>query len=209
MAVVTFKTEQEAFWAGDFGDQYIERNKSERLLAANLNFFVKALHAVGQVNSVIEFGANVGMNMRALKLLHPQIKQFGVEINKKAASELANVVGKEGVFNGSIFDFKPTETFDIAMTKGVMIHINPDMLPLVYERLYASSKRYILIGEYFNPSPVVIDYRGNAERLFKRDFCGEMLDKYPDLRLVDYGFAYKRDPAFSQDDITWFLMERI
>jgi spore coat polysaccharide biosynthesis protein SpsF len=149
------------------------------------------------------------MNMRALKLLHPQIKQFGVEINKKAASELANVVGKEGVFNGSIFDFKPTETFDIAMTKGVMIHINPDMLPLVYERLYASSKRYILIGEYFNPSPVVIDYRGNAERLFKRDFCGEMLDKYPDLRLVDYGFAYKRDPAFSQDDITWFLMERI
>jgi spore coat polysaccharide biosynthesis protein SpsF len=209
VAVVTFKTEQEAFWAGDFGDQYIERNKSERLLAANLNFFVKALHAVGQVNSVIEFGANVGMNMRALKLLHPQIKQFGVEINKKAASELANVVGKEGVFNGSIFDFKPTETFDIAMTKGVMIHINPDMLPLVYERLYASSKRYILIGEYFNPSPVVIDYRGNAERLFKRDFCGEMLDKYPDLRLVDYGFAYKRDPAFSQDDITWFLMERI
>jgi spore coat polysaccharide biosynthesis protein SpsF len=53
VAVVTFKTEQEAFWAGDFGDQYIERNKSERLLAANLNFFVKALHAVGQVNSVI------------------------------------------------------------------------------------------------------------------------------------------------------------
>ena len=24
----------------------------------------------------------------------------------------------------------------------------------------------------------------------------------------DYGFAYKRDPKFPQDDITWFLMEK-
>jgi spore coat polysaccharide biosynthesis protein SpsF len=26
--------------------------------------------------------------------------------------------------------------------------------------------------------------------------------------LVDYGFAYHRDPAFPQDDITWFLLEK-
>ena len=27
-------------------------------------------------------------------------------------------------------------------------------------------------------------------------------------RLVDYGFAYRHDPNFPQDDITWFLMEK-
>jgi spore coat polysaccharide biosynthesis protein SpsF len=33
-----------------------------------------------------------------------------------------------------------------------------------------------------------------------------MLEKYPDLKLIDYGFCYKRDPAFPQDDVTWFLL---
>jgi len=205
---VTFKTVQEEFWAGEFGDEYIERNRTERLLASNLHYFSNALRSAGNLHSVIEFGANIGMNMRALKLLYPEIKQFGVEINKKAASELATVVGESAVHVGSIFDFDPDERYELSMTKGVLIHINPEMLPVVYEKLYRCSERFILIGEYFNPSPVVIDYRGNTDKLFKRDFCGEMLEAYPDLSLVDYGFAYKRDPAFSQDNITWFLMQK-
>ena len=206
---MNYKTEQEEFWAGDFGDEYISRNKSERLLASNLNFFTKALKSAGKVGSIIEFGSNVGMNLRALKLLYPEQEQFGVEINASAASELKSFLGENNVFNGSIFDFNPEEKYELSLIKGVLIHINPDMLESVYEKLYAVSKKYILVCEYYNPVPVAINYRGHEERLFKRDFCGEMLDKYPDLKLVDYGFAYKRDPAFSQDDITWFLMEKI
>ncbi len=34
------------------------------------------------------------------------------------------------------------------------------------------------------------------------------MDRHPDLELLDYGFAYQRDPNFAQDDITWFLMEK-
>jgi hypothetical protein len=49
---------------------------------------------------------------------------------------------------------------------------------------------------------------GHDERLFKRDFCGEILDRHADLELVDYGFAYHRDPKFPQGDITWFLLEK-
>jgi len=44
--------------------------------------------------------------------------------------------------------------------------------------------------------------------LFKRDFAGEMLDRYPALKLLDYGFVYRRDPLFPQDDMTWFLLEK-
>lgn len=82
------------------------------------------------------------------------------------------------------------------------------MLDKVYEKLYQASKRFIFIGEYFNPSPVTIPYRGHNDRLWKRDFAGEILEKYPNLSLVDYGFSYKKDPAFSQDNINWFLMEK-
>jgi spore coat polysaccharide biosynthesis protein SpsF len=205
---MNFKTEQEAFWAGAFGDEYINRNKSEEYLASNLNFFSKAFNQIGRPNSLIEFGANVGMNLRAIKLLFPKIDLFGIEINKTASEELATYLGKDNFFNGSIFDYQPNKKFDVSLIKGVLIHINPDMLDEVYSKLYKSSNKYILICEYYNPSPVAINYRGHNDRLFKRDFAGEMLEKFSDLKLVDYGFCYKRDKSFPQDDITWFLLEK-
>ncbi len=64
------------------------------------------------------------------------------------------------------------------------------------------------MGEYYNPTPVEIPYRGHGARLYKRDFCGEILDRFGDLQLLDYGFAYRRDERFAQDDLTWFLMEK-
>ena len=207
---MTFKTEQEQFWAGDFGDDYISRNQSAELLASNLNFFATALKLVQRPASIIEFGANVGMNLRALKLLFPEITPAAVEINERAAKQLAAVVPAENIFNGSIFDYPATEQFDVALIKGVLIHIKPEMLPVVYEKLYESAKKYILIGEYYNRAPVAINYRGHIDRLFKRDFCGDFLDKYAgQTRLLDYGFAYHRDPSFPQDDITWFLVEKM
>lgn len=203
-----FKTSQEQFWAGDFGSEYISRNEGVQLLASNLNFFVKALKQAGKIESLHEFGANIGMNLRALKLLYPDANLSAVEINPEAARILAEFVGKQNVYEGSIFDYPVSNQFDLSLIKGVLIHINPEMLHIVYQKLYEASKKYILVCEYYNPSPVAIKYRGHSDRLFKRDFAGELMDKYSDLVLVDYGFSYRRDPAFPQDDITWFLMEK-
>lgn len=203
-----FKTQQEGFWAGQFGNEYKERNQGEKLLASNLNFFTKALSRVAPISTCLEFGANIGMNLKALKLLMPELLLKGIEIHVGAAKELKTVIGDENVFNGSIYDYNVSEKFDLTFIKGVLIHINPEMLPQVYEKLYQASSKYILVAEYYNPSPVSINYRGHEDRLFKRDFAGEMLDTYPDLKLIDYGFAYKRDVLFPQDDITWFLLEK-
>jgi pseudaminic acid biosynthesis-associated methylase len=205
---MSFRTEQEAFWAGDFGTEYIGRNEGSALLAANLSFFSRAVRSAGRIQSCIEFGANVGMNLRALKLLFPWVALKGVEINPTAAKVLADLIGQQHVFCGSIFDYPNVEPADLSLIKGVLIHIQPEMLPLTYQKLHAASRRWILICEYYNPSPVAIPYRGHSDRLFKRDFAGEMLEMFADLKLVDYGFAYHRDPAFPQDDITWFLMEK-
>lgn len=205
---MSFKTEQEEFWAGEFGNEYIGRNKSEEYLASNLNFFSKAFNQIGRPASLIEFGANIGMNLRAIKLLFPNINLSGIEINQQAAHELSQLIGKNKVFNGSIFDYDPANIHEVALIKGVLIHINPEMLPLVYDKLYRASSKYILICEYYNPAPVAIPYRGHTDRLFKRDFAGDMLEKFNDLELVDYGFCYKRDKAFPQDDVTWFLLEK-
>lgn len=202
------KTPQEEFWEGDFGDDYIDRNNNAQLLASKLNFFSKALRQAGPVKSCLEFGANIGLNLKALQLLYPDIHLQALEINSTAAKQLKTVIGDKHVFEEAIFDYPISGKVELALIKGVLIHINPDMLECVYEKLYQVSSRLILIAEYYNPVPVAIPYRGHVDRLFKRDFAGELLDKYPDLQLVDYGFCYRRDPAFPGDDGSWFLLRK-
>lgn len=203
-----FKTEQESFWAGSFGSEYIQRNQGDKLLASNLDFFSKALHLSRDIQSCIEFGANIGMNLKALSLLQPTCDLYGIEINSDAAQELTHVIPGENVYNTSILEFDTQKLWDLVLIKGVLIHINPDELLAVYDKLVASSNRYLLVAEYYNPAPVAIPYRGHTDRLFKRDFAGEIMDRHPQMKLVDYGFTYHRDPNFPQDDITWFLLEK-
>jgi len=203
-----YETDQENFWAGDFGNDYIERNVGSELLASNLNFFSIALKQSKNINSCLELGANVGMNLKALKLLFPSMDLSGIEINKQAVNELANITGQNNAYHSSIFDWESNKNYDLTLIKGVLIHVNPDKLESVYDTLYSYSNKYILICEYYNPSPTMITYRGHEDRLFKRDFAGEMLDKFSDLKLVDYGFSYHRDNSFPQDDITWFLLQK-
>ena len=202
-----YKTEQEQFWAGQFGDDYISRNKSERLFAANFAFFAKILSATQEINSVIEFGANIGLNLRVIQSLRPGVELSAVEINQKAVEEMEkHRIGK--IYAQSILEYVPDFPRDLAFTKGVLIHINPEHLPKVYDILYQSSQKYICVAEYYNPSPVELNYRGHSQKLFKRDFAGEILDRFKDLKLVDYGFSYHRDNCFPQDDITWFLLKK-
>lgn len=206
------RSEQEDFWAGSFGSDYINRNQGDEAIASNIAFFSRALEHCDRIGSTIELGANIGLNLSALKLLYPGQAQYAVEINHDVATVLQQTLPECTVFEQSILEFDHAQIsekgVDLAFIRGVLIHINPDLLDQVYEKLYALTQRYILIGEYYNPSPVAIEYRGHEGKLFKRDFCGEILDKYSDLKLIDYGFVYHRDPVYPQDDITWFLLEK-
>lgn len=202
----SYATEQEAFWAGEFGDAYIERNQGSALVAGNTALFAKALRHCRDLGSITELGANIGLNLIALRTLLPQVRLRAVEINAQAVERLRALDGVE-VLEGSLLEIELAEPSDLAFTKSVLIHIAPDHLGRAYEALYRAASRYILLAEYYNPTPVEVRYRGHALRLFKRDFAGELLDSYPDLRLVDYGFVYRRGP-FPLDDLSWFLLEK-
>ena len=52
-------------------------------------------------------------------------------------------------------------------------------------KLCIKIQKYICIVEYYNPTPVEVIYRGHKGKLFKRDFAGEMLDKYRNLKLIN------------------------
>lgn len=201
-----YKTEQEKFWAGDFGEDYIRRNSSEKLLFSKVAMWARMLRSANKVSSIRELGCNIGLNLLALKRLHPEVELSGYEINKVAAKQAGELkVAK--IVNDTILNKITEQPVDLTFTSGVLIHIHPDHLSSVYENLVSGSKRYVLVAEYYNPSPTAITYRGHTDRLFKRDFAGDLIDNYG-LKLVDYGFIYKRDNWAPQDDISWFLLEK-
>jgi len=198
--------EQELFWKNKFGNDYSKR-KSHDPIKSLINLFNKIFQNTKKINSIIEFGPNIGRNIHAIKKKLPRCQFTGVEINKLACQKLKKIKNLE-IINKSILAFESNNKYDLVLIKNVLIHINTNSLDAAYEKLYQSSKKYICIIEYFNPTPTKILYRGHKNKLFKRDFCKEIMDIYPKLKLVDYGFVYKYDNKYPCDNINWFLLKK-
>ena len=96
-----YQSEQEAFWAGNFGDEYTDRSNTPELLLSREKLLSRALKSSGNFESVIEFGANVGMNLVAIKNLFPEVAAAAIEINSSAILELKTIKGIK-VIHGSI-----------------------------------------------------------------------------------------------------------
>ena len=143
----SYKTEQEQFWAGEFGTNYINRNQSNHLVASNIVLFSKIIAKTNQVSSIIEFGANIGLNLQALHTLLPNTSLAAIEINETAVRMLKKFDYIK-IYHGSLLEASINERYDLTLIKGVLIHINPNELATVYVKLYNFSNRYICIVEY-------------------------------------------------------------
>lgn len=208
-------TDQERAWAGEHGDDYNRRSPGDE--EANYHFFEKIFGGIygglsGQfrpMNSILELGAGQGANLRALRRFLPPSAYFtAVELNAQACEVLHATGSADCVIHESALHWAPKQIWDLVLTKGFLIHIHPAELLLAYRVIHQAAARWILICEYYNPTPVNVPYRGRDDLLWKRDFAGELLDRYSDLRLIDYCFFYHRDPVASQDDVTAFLLEK-
>ena len=62
-----YRTEQEKFWAGEFGNSYIERNATQHDLIAKQIMFSQMIRRVPRIESMVELGCNIGLNLKALK----------------------------------------------------------------------------------------------------------------------------------------------
>lgn len=197
-------SQQTDHWAGINGQQYTDRQALS--IAARRVMFADIFDSMPvKPMSVIEFGANIGDNLRAIRQTQGCILT-GVEINEACLPMLQSAA--DSAILGAIQSFNPHRKWDMTFTRGLLIHIPPNELEAAYATLHNCSNRYIVLVEYYNPTPIEIEYQGQMGLLWKRDFAGDMLDKYPDLRLVDYGFVYRRDVHWPQDDVTWMLLEK-
>jgi len=209
--------EQEALWAGQFGTDYTVRNASAKTEHRML-FWDQVFDwgEIGTPESVIEFGANTGINLEAISRIFAENELSppglaGVEINPHSYELLRSnraIHAPLDAFHDSIHSFRSDREWDLAFTMGVLIHVAPEHLQGAYDSLYRASRRWVLIAEYYSPKPREIEYRGRTDALWARDFAGEFLDRFEDYKLANYGFVYHRDPDCPLDDISWFLLER-
>jgi len=199
-------SDQEKFWATNFGNEYIDRNNSNSLLFAKIELWKKILSATTGVETATEFGCNIGLNLLALKEINSKIKLTGYEINSDAVKVAKSIVDAD-IIQSSFTTHLPPEPVDVSFTCGVLIHIHPKDLSIAYQNLFNFTKKYIVVAEYYNPTPVAVEYRGHSDKLFKRDFAGDLIREF-NLKLVDYGFVYRGDNYAPLDDVTWFLLEK-
>ena len=200
--------EQELFWKDIYGKNYITKNynfdddkgsKVWKKILANCNT---------ENFKVLECGCNIGRNIRQIKKAYPDFSTSVIEINREALEICKSSNQIDKAFCGSIAecDFKPKQ-FDLVFTMGVLIHTAPENLLDVMSKMRNWSKRYILFGEYFNTTPVSIEYQGKKNQLFKRDFGKYFLENFQ-AKCIDYGFLWRyeyEDAGF--DDCTWWLFD--
>lgn len=205
------ETEQVKFWRGEFGDTYVDRNSTtHEPMGARLNLWVRifAYMADDMPKSVLEVGPNIGLNLRAMKMLC-EADYYAVEPNAKARQVLIaeNILPESNLQDGFAGDFiVPKTPVDLAFTSGVLIHIHHDDLLEACTNIYKASGKYIVCYEYFSDQPETIEYRGHGDKLFKRDYGSFWLENFPDLKCLGYGFEWKH--MTGMDNATWWVFEK-
>lgn len=203
-------TPQEVFWKNEISDTYVQSNLFfDKSLG--LEAWSRMLSSIdkAEVTSYLDCGSNIGRNIAFLKSALPNASANIIELSEEPYKQCLHSFEIDESFLGPIKGAKFNRRFDLVFTNVVLIHINPDDLLESMSRMYELSSKYILIGEYFNRTPVMIDYRGESDRLFKRDF-GKLFVENFNCKILDYGFlwGYEFDKA-GFDDITYWLFEKI
>ena len=205
---MTYKTDQEEFWARTYAADYIKRN-SEFDGPAGEKAWREMLSETDSISTILECGCSIGRNIKFLNNVLPSAKKSIIELSKPAYDFVVKNMEIQNSFNGSIIESELNgHSFDLVFTMVVLIHIHPDNLLENMQKMFQYSRRYILIGEYFNRTPTMIEYQGQQDKLFKRDFGKFFIENF-DVSIVDFGFLWGHiyDKA-GFDDITWWLFEK-
>jgi pseudaminic acid biosynthesis-associated methylase len=189
-------------WEGEFGNAYIERN-GDKTIQSRAAMWRRILRDITP-GTILEVGANIGLNIRALQKV-TGARLLAVEPNNAARRVLKTVT--DDAYDGTADKlWLANDTVNLVATCGVLIHIHPDDLADACAEMYRVSNRYIVCIEYFSDKPEEIEYRGQSGMLWKRDFGSFWMEQHPDLKLLDYGFFWKR--ATGLDNLTWWLWEK-
>lgn len=193
-------------WAGEFGDEYTRRNRVG--WRGRIPFWREILNLTS-ARSVYEFGCNAGWNLSAIKAAsrHPSdraddyrwdVETYGEDINESALIQAASA-GLDAYPADDLL--QPALMVDLSFTAGVLIHIAPQDLEATMQKVISFSADWVLAVEYADTEEVEVEYRGQKNMLWRRDYGRLYQDLGLELQLVA--------PAGGFDNCTaWLLRKR-
>jgi len=140
---------QREFWKGEFGQNYILRNQTlkqiNELYKKQTGITVQSIfedffESFERSLNILELGCNIGINFTILKNMGFR-NLTGVELNPQAISFAKQNHPELEFINSSIEDFNSSgEQFDLVYTAGVLIHIHPNSLLNITDKITSLSK---------------------------------------------------------------------
>jgi pseudaminic acid biosynthesis-associated methylase len=187
-------TRQMEAWAGQFGQEYTDRNAhtlEEMDLLYKKQFGVtrtemnsRFLDNLEKNLRVLEVGSNIGNQLLRLQevgfgnLYGIELQSYAVELSKSRTKDI-------NIIQGSAFDIPFKDGFfDLVFTSGLLIHIDPGDITTVLDEIYRCTRQYIWCYECYAAVYTQVEYRGHADLLWKTNFCKLFLDRFRNLRLI-------------------------
>ena len=201
-------------WEGKFGDSYTERN-AEGLLQPRIDLWRDIWDEIdGFPEAILEVGANIGLNLLALRQMLPHNTPYMAAVEPNAIAREALILNKIPAYLGQAeqLDFAP-DSFDLVFTSGVLVHLSPKPSNGLRESpLYRGckeivrvSKKWVVAIEYFSAEPREVIYRNRPGLLWTQDFGQFYIDKF-ELEPVACGFAWKALTGL--DNLTWWVLRK-
>jgi pseudaminic acid biosynthesis-associated methylase len=180
-------------WAGNFGDDYVERNISVDMINTDYvkltgleynDIFLDFFQDLDRNLTILELGCNVGNNLSILRSLG-FTNLHGLDINSKAIDIAKSRYSDIHFYNSSIESCEfPARNFDLVFTAGVLIHINPVTLPDIIKKILSLSKQYVFGFESFSESITEVFYQNSNNLYWKQNFPQLFKNISPDLTMV-------------------------
>lgn len=185
--------EQKNSWSGEFGNQYIERNNSLDVVNNDYrkltgltyhDIFSDFFQDLDKNIMILELGCNVGNNFSILKTMG-FTKLYGLDTNTKAIDIAKSRHADVCFYNSSIEECKlPEKHFDLVFTAGVLIHMNPNALRGIIEKILSLTKRYVFGFESYSESLTEVFYQNKHNMYWKQNFPQLFKKISPNLNLL-------------------------
>jgi len=194
----------EELWRGDFGQQYVQRNKDA---GHDRGQFWASIAERTQCRSVLEVGCNVGANLVHIVDHVPPADAWGVDVNLDALAHIRSRLPEvnSGYAVARNLPFRDG-WFDLTFTVAVLIHVPEDAFALAVGELVRCARRHVLVVEYFADETTEVNYREQKGAFFKRDYGRLISGLFPELDLVESGELTRGDGF--DDGLGWWLFAK-
>jgi ubiquinone/menaquinone biosynthesis C-methylase UbiE len=128
-------------------------------------FLVSKILSYLPIGSVLEVGCETGLNLCLLASKNPDIKLYGVDINRKSIEKGKNIIkdmaGINVFLSHGMADSLETfgdKSIDVVLTDSLLMYIGPDKIYKVINELKRVARKAIILVEWHGKSPNGIEY---------------------------------------------------